>query len=191
MTEPRDSGSANNPFDPDLAVPQETVAEPATEVVAGQVGEVAEPATQVVADNDATWVGPGQPETLVQPPAPPPAATTAEALAAAPPPVAPPPPTWPAAATAAVPVGMKPQVSNRAIAVIALAISSFILCPVLPAIVALFMAPGANREIDASNGWLTGRGLVTGGKVLSWVNIALTVGVAFIVIAVLAIGVTM
>lgn len=175
MTEPRDGGSANNPFDPDLAVPQDTMAEPATEVVA---------------DNDATWVGPSQPETLVQPPAPPPAATTAEALAAAPPPVAPPPPTWPGA-TAAVPVGMKPQVSNRAIAVIALAISSFLLCPVLPAIVALFMAPGANREIDASNGWLTGRGLVTGGKVLSWVNIALTVGVAFIVIAVLAIGVTM
>lgn len=73
---------------------------------------------------------------------------------------------------------VKANLSNRALAVLILAITSFVLCPVIPAIAALVMAGGADREIDESNGYLTGRGMVTGGRILAWVNIALTVIVA-------------
>lgn len=69
----------------------------------------------------------------------------------------------------------QPQTESQAVVVMVLGIASFVVFPVIPAIVALCLAPGAKRRIDASNGWKTGRGLVTGGVVTAWVNIALAV----------------
>lgn len=54
-----------------------------------------------------------------------------------------------------------------------LSIASWVVCPVIPAIVALVFANKADREIAASNGWLTGGGMVTAAKIVSWINIGL------------------
>jgi hypothetical protein len=63
-----------------------------------------------------------------------------------------------------------------------LAISSFVLFPVVPAVVALFVAAAARRDIDASYGRLGGAGLVTAARVVSWINLGL-----FLVVVVLGV----
>jgi hypothetical protein len=56
----------------------------------------------------------------------------------------------------------------------------------------LVLASKASKEIEASNGWLTGSGMALTAKILSWINIAFSViiglFIAFIVIAVIASG---
>jgi hypothetical protein len=52
-----------------------------------------------------------------------------------------------------------------------LAISSWIVCPIVPAIVALVFASKANKEIKASAGSIQGAGLVTGANITAWINI--------------------
>lgn len=75
--------------------------------------------------------------------------------------------------------GYQPQpmvrTSNSAVWALVLAIGSFIICPLIPAVIALVLAGSAKREISQSNGWVSGEGLVTAAKVLSWINIALSV----------------
>lgn len=66
-----------------------------------------------------------------------------------------------------------PQTEGSAITVLVLAITSFVICPIIPAVVALFMCPGARRKIEGSGGALTGEGLVTAAKIISWVNLGL------------------
>ena len=46
---------------------------------------------------------------------------------------------------------------------------------VIPAIVALCLAPGARREIEAAGGALTGEGFVRAGVICSWVAVGVTV----------------
>ena len=85
-----------------------------------------------------------------------------------------------------------PQTSNKAVVAMVMAILSFVVCPVILAIAALIVGGQAKQEIGASNGWLTGEGLVTGAKILAWVNIALTaVAVIFGIIFFLALGATL
>lgn len=142
------------------------------------------------------------------------AAGAAPGWAAAPPP--PPPPSYPAAApgvqpgyqsapppsyAAAPPAGAAgsygtvtpyqpgPQTSNKAVVAMVMAILSFVVCPVILAVAALIVGGQAKSEIQASNGWLTGEGLVTGAKIIAWVNIALTVlAVIFMFILFVALG---
>lgn len=71
-----------------------------------------------------------------------------------------------------VPHGL-PRTSSNAVVAVVLAICSFLICPVVPAIVALFLASAAGKEIAASGGWVTGEGLVKGAKIASWINIGL------------------
>jgi hypothetical protein len=54
-----------------------------------------------------------------------------------------------------------------------LAILSFVVCPLVPSIAALIVSKSATREIEASNGWVGGGGLVTAAKVIAWINIGL------------------
>lgn len=63
-----------------------------------------------------------------------------------------------------------------------LAIVSWIICPIVLAIVALILASKADKEIQASNGWSTGSGMVTAAKIISWINIILYVLVIIVVI---------
>jgi Domain of unknown function (DUF4190) len=53
------------------------------------------------------------------------------------------------------------------------------------AIVALSLAPGAKREIRASNGWKTGDGMVKAGVICSWVAVGLFLVLAALLILVL------
>jgi hypothetical protein len=55
-------------------------------------------------------------------------------------------------------------------------VTFFALCGlgVIPAVVALVMARGADREIAASGGALAGEGQVRAGRIMSWVTIGLT-----------------
>jgi hypothetical protein len=82
-----------------------------------------------------------------------------------------------------------PATEGTAIAALILAIASFLICPVIPAIIALVLAGNAKRTIAASGGAKTGAGLVTAARVISWVNIVLVVvGTIGVVIAVVAVG---
>jgi hypothetical protein len=94
-------------------------------------------------------------------------------------------PTYPATPPAYGPV---PQTSNSAIISLVLAIVAWVICPIIPAIIALVFASKADREIAASNGWVTGGGLVTAAKIVAWINIGLyaaiiAVGVLVLILA--------
>ena len=89
-----------------------------------------------------------------------------------------PPPAWgyaPPTAYGYGPPRPQTQTEGLAIVVLVLAISSFVVfgVGVVMAIVALCLCPSARRNIEASNGTLTGEGFVTAAKAISWVNIGL------------------
>ncbi len=66
------------------------------------------------------------------------------------------------------------RTDTKAIIGLVLAIASWVMCPVLAAVIALVLASQSNREIDASQGTLEGRGLNTATKWVAWLNIVLT-----------------
>jgi hypothetical protein len=122
-----------------------------------------------------------------QPPQPPP-----PPYGAPPPPGygAPPPPGYGGYGQQPYGYGGYPQQETESSAVVALvlAIASFVVCPVIPAIVALVLANNADAAIQASGGRKTGEGLTKAARIVSWINIGLCVGglVLVIVIAVIA-----
>jgi hypothetical protein len=64
-----------------------------------------------------------------------------------------------------------------------LSIVSFLVCPLIPAIVALFVASSADQEIRASGGQIGGEGLSKAAKIISWINIGLcAAGIVLLVI---------
>jgi len=80
------------------------------------------------------------------------------------------------------------KTEGNAIAALVLAICAFIVCPLIPAVVALFLASSAKRNIDASNGALDGESLVTAAKIIAWINIGLCLllivgGIVLIIVA--------
>lgn len=78
-----------------------------------------------------------------------------------------------------------PTTEGKAIGALICAIASFVICPFVPAVVAVFLAGGAKRSIEQSGGRVGGEGLVTAARIIAWVNIALSViGFVLIVIAV-------
>ena len=84
-----------------------------------------------------------------------------------------------------------PQTSNSAIIALVLAIVAWVVCPIIPAIIALVFASKADKEIAVSNGWVTGGGLVTAAKIVSWINIGLyaaIVAVGLLVVIIAAVG---
>ena len=83
-----------------------------------------------------------------------------------------------------------PQTNQNAIVAFVLAIVSWVLCPIVAAIVALVFASKASKEIEQSGGWQTGSGFVTAAKVIAWINIvAMALFVVFyIVVIVIIIG---
>jgi len=105
---------------------------------------------------------PGVPPVPPFPPASPPAAPPTSAY---PPPSTPP-------GYAATP-GQFPKTSTYAVVSLVLAIGSFVLCPLILSIAALVVASSASKEIEASNGWITGDGMVKAAKIIAWINIAI------------------
>jgi len=79
-----------------------------------------------------------------------------------------------------------PQTSSKATVALVLAIVSFVVCPVIPAVIALVFASQAAREIRESNGRFTGQGLVTASRIIAIANLALSALVVLAIIALIA-----
>lgn len=79
------------------------------------------------------------------------------------------------------------QTSSDAVVALVLSILSWVVCPVVLAIVALVFAGKAKSAIAASGGWLDGASMVTAAKVLAWLNIVLVIlgTLLFVVVSIL------
>jgi hypothetical protein len=73
------------------------------------------------------------------------------------------------------------QTSTNAIVGLILAIVAWVVCPIIPAIVALVLAQKSSQEIAASGGRVGGAGLNTATRILSWINIGLYAAVLVII----------
>lgn len=82
-----------------------------------------------------------------------------------------------------------PQTSSDAIVALVLSIVAWVVCPVIPAVIALIFASRAGKEIAASNGWVTGDGLVLASKIIAWINIVVWILFALFMIIVTILGV--
>jgi hypothetical protein len=67
-----------------------------------------------------------------------------------------------------------------------LSIASFVVCPVIPAVVALVLASNARKKIAMAGGALTGGNLVTAATVVSWINIGVF---ALVIVAIVLIAI--
>lgn len=109
-----------------------------------------------------------------------------------PPPAAPTPPSPPAPPWGQPPATQSqyyapPRTDGTAIAALIVAILSWVLCPIIAAVVALALAHGAGNKIDASAGRLSGAGLVRAAQIIAWVQIGLiTFGMVVAAIALIA-----
>lgn len=74
------------------------------------------------------------------------------------------------------------RTSVQAIATLVFGIASLTVLWGVGGIVALVLAPGAKREIEASQGTLGGAGLVRAGVICSWISIGLSVLVIVLVL---------
>jgi hypothetical protein len=81
-----------------------------------------------------------------------------------------------------------PQTETRAVIALVLAVMSFVVCPFVPAVVALVLAGGAQRSIEASGGRLTGLGLVKAARITSWIHLGLCALALVAVVLVLAVA---
>lgn len=92
-----------------------------------------------------------------------------------------PPASWPSAGyeipTGPGPYLVAPKTSNNAIVALVLAIASWVICPLIPAIIALVFANNAKKEIAASQGRVGGDGMVTASVLVAWINIGVTAAV--------------
>jgi hypothetical protein len=79
-----------------------------------------------------------------------------------------------------------PSTEGNAIAALILSIASFVICPVITAIIGLVLAGTAKRNILASGGAKEGLGMVTAARIIAWANIVLVT--LFIIVAVLGLA---
>lgn len=176
------------PVIPIPATPPGTVAPPPPPTSPTTVVPVPIPAPAASAPQPPA---PPPPPAGYQPPAPPPPPPGYQAPAAtwqgAPGWQTPPagPPGTPAAGPRPYPVS-----SNSATVALILALSGFVAWAVCPglgplacSIIALVFASKGAKEIKASNGWITGSGLVLAARVIAWIDIALVIlGLLFFVL---------
>ncbi|MQA83192.1 MAG: DUF4190 domain-containing protein [Streptosporangiales bacterium] len=86
--------------------------------------------------------------------------------------------------------GPTPQTDGAAIAALILSIASWVICPLIPAIVALVLGRNSKRSIAESGGMKTGEGLVKAAVIISWINIAFYVLVTIVVIIAVIVAAT-
>jgi hypothetical protein len=79
-----------------------------------------------------------------------------------------------------------PRTEGTAVASLVLAIVSFVVCPVILAVVALALGYGARKRIEASGGTLKGEGLALAGRIIGWANIVLATAGVWLAALVLA-----
>ena len=78
-----------------------------------------------------------------------------------------------------------PRTEGTAIAALICSIGSWVLCPMILAVVALALAHAAGNKIDASAGRVTGEGLVRAAQIIAWIHIVLVTLVCVIIAIVL------
>jgi hypothetical protein len=76
-----------------------------------------------------------------------------------------------------------PRTDGTAIAAFICAVASFVVCPVIPAIVALVLVPTSRQKIETSGGMVQGLGLLTAAKIVAWLNLALAAAVLALIVA--------
>lgn len=101
-----------------------------------------------------------------------------------------PPPGYPPQGYQAVGYGQPAQTDSMAIVGLILAIASWVVCPLVTAVIALVVAGQSSRAIDGSSGRLEGRTLNTATKVISWINIVVSVIAIVALIGFLVVGFT-
>jgi hypothetical protein len=74
---------------------------------------------------------------------------------------------------------------GTAIAALILSIASFVVCPVIPAIIALVLIPGSRATIRGSDGAVEGEGLLTAAKIISLINL----GIAAVACVLIVVGI--
>lgn len=169
MTEPEQPTPASNPDSDASAVPELATGsslQPAEPVAVPDPGTAGVPETAPATWPAAQESAPGAPQAWP---------ATAD------------PATWPVAAAAAPVAAVGPTTSSNAIISLILAIVSWAVCPIAPAIVALVFASMATKEIDAAGGRIEGRGLVTASRIVSWINIGFWAAVILVGLFVLLI----
>jgi hypothetical protein len=67
------------------------------------------------------------------------------------------------------------RTDGTAIAALILSIASFVICPVIPAIIALVLIPGSRATIRAAGGAVEGESLLTAAKIISLIHLGLVV----------------
>jgi hypothetical protein len=72
---------------------------------------------------------------------------------------------------AVVSTSADPSASGNSIVALVLSITSWVVCPIVFAIVALVFAHKAEKEILASNGAVGGGAFVMASKIVAWINI--------------------
>ena len=83
-----------------------------------------------------------------------------------------------------------PVTDGTAVVALVLSILSWVLLPVILAIVALILAGSASRQIQASAGARSGQGLVTAARWVAWINLLVAaMVVAFVAAFVVAIAI--
>ena len=80
------------------------------------------------------------------------------------------------------------QTEGTAVAALVLSIAAFVICPVIPAIVALVLASNAKQKIAASGGMKEGAGLVTAAQIISWIHLGLVALLILIIVIAAASG---
>jgi hypothetical protein len=84
------------------------------------------------------------------------------------------------------------QTSTNAVVALVLAVASWVVCPIIAAVVALIFAHQGDKEIAASGGRVQGQGLITASKWVAWINIgftaALIVGMGFVFVLIAIAG---
>jgi hypothetical protein len=73
------------------------------------------------------------------------------------------------------PMATPPRTDSKAVVGLVCAVASFVLCPVVLAVVALVLAGMSDRDIGASGGRLEGHAMNTATRWVAWINIALSV----------------
>ena len=94
--------------------------------------------------------------------------------------------SWTASAPAPV---AGPTTSTNAIIGLVLAIVSWVICPIIAAIVALVLAHSSDKEIKASGGRVDGAGLNTATRIIAWLNIGVSIVAGIVVVILVALGV--
>ncbi len=75
-----------------------------------------------------------------------------------------------------------PRTSGLAIASLVTSIAGVFMCFLVGQIVGIILGHQARRQIDNSEGWITGEGMARAGIIVGWAGIALDIGIILVIV---------